>query len=103
MKRAPSIAATRIAGTELAYTAHTRMGIMVTLPAAATRLLRRIRGLVMRSHLACLLAAALIPFPAAFRGCDYPGPGAINIPDSPGTCPDFANLALGRLFVMALP
>jgi hypothetical protein len=81
----------------------TLMAMMIAMPAAANRRLARVAALLLGSQLAGLVAAALMSFPAAFRGCDYTGPGAIIIADSPGTCPDFADLDFGRLFVLAIP
>jgi hypothetical protein len=81
----------------------TLMAMMIAMPAAANRRLARLATLLLGSQLLGLVAAALISFPAAFRGCDYTGPGAIIIADSPGSCPDFADLDFGRLFFMAIP
>jgi len=81
----------------------TLMAMIIATPAAANRRLARVAALLLGSQLVGLVAAALISFPAAFRGCDYTGPGAIIIADSPGTCPDFADLDFGRLFAMAIP
>ena len=77
--------------------------VMVTQPTAARPTLARVAALLLGAQVAVLIAAGLISFPAAFRGCDYTGPGAIIVADSPGTCPDFADLDFGRLFAMAIP
>jgi hypothetical protein len=79
------------------------LALMVTTPAAANPRLARVAALLVAAQVVGLVAAALISFPAAFRGCDYSGPGAIVIADSPGTCADFADLDFGRLFAMAIP
>jgi hypothetical protein len=81
----------------------TLLAMMIATPAAANRRLARVAALLLGSQLVGLVSAALICFPAAFRGCDYTGPGAIIIADSPGTCPDFADLDFDRLFAMAIP
>jgi hypothetical protein len=81
----------------------TLLAMMITMPAAANRRPARVAAFLLGAQLVALLAAALISFPAAFRGCDYTGPDAIIIADSPGTCPDFAELDFGRLFAMAIP
>ncbi len=81
----------------------TLLAIMAATPAARNPRPARVAALLLGAQLAGLIAAALISFPAAFRGCDYTGPGAIVIADFPGTCPDFADLDFGRLFAMAIP
>jgi hypothetical protein len=83
--------------------AFTLLAMMITTPAAANLRVARVATLLLGSQLVALVAAALISFPAAFHGCDYTGPGGVIIPDSPGSCPDFANLDFGRLFVMGIP
>jgi hypothetical protein len=81
----------------------TLLALMATRPAGANPRVARVAALLLGAQLVGLVAATLMSFPAAFRGCDYSGPGAIVIADSPGTCPDFADLDFGRLFVMAIP
>src|SRR5256885_9751627 len=76
---------------------------MAATPAASNPRPARVAALRLGAQLAGLIAAALISCPAAFRGCDYSGPGAIIIANYPGTCPDFADLDFGRLFAMAIP
>lgn len=83
--------------------AFTLLAMMVTRPAAAGRRIARVAALLLGAQLVALIAAALISFPAAFHGCDYTGPGGVIIPDFPGSCPDFANLDFGRLFVLGIP
>jgi len=77
--------------------------MMITAPMEANLRGARVAALLLGSQLVGHVAAALISFPAAFRGCDYTGPGAIIVGDSPGSCPDFANLDFGRLFVLGIP
>jgi hypothetical protein len=74
--------------------------MMITTPATINRRMARVAALLLGSQLVALIAAALISFPLAFHGCDYPG---IIVADAPGTCPDFANLDFGRLFALAIP
>jgi hypothetical protein len=81
----------------------TLLAMMLATPAAVKRRATRIAALLLGTQLGGFVAAALVSFPAAFRGCDYTGPGAVIIADSPGTCPDFANLDFGQLFAMAIP
>ena len=81
----------------------TLLAIMATTPAAANPRSARVAALLLGTQLAVVISAGLIAFPAAFRGCDYTGPGAVIVGDSPGTCPDFANLDFGILFAMAIP
>jgi len=81
----------------------TLLVMIIGAPAAVKRRAARIAALLLSTQLVGLVAAALISFPAAFRGCDYTGPGAVIVGDSPGTCPDFANLDFGILFAMAIP
>jgi hypothetical protein len=81
----------------------TLLAVMAATPAAANPRSARVAALLLGTQLAAVISAGLIAFPAAFRGCDYAGPGAIIIPDSPGSCPDFADLDFGRLFAMAIP
>jgi hypothetical protein len=81
----------------------TLLALMVTTAAGANRRVARIAALLLAAQAVGLVAAALTSFPAAFRGCDYSGPGAIVIANFPGTCPDFADLDFGRLFAMAIP
>jgi hypothetical protein len=81
----------------------TLLAVMAATPAAANPRSVRVAALLLGMQLVAVISAGLIAFPAAFRGCDYTGPGAIIIADSPGTCPDFADLDFGRLFVMAIP
>jgi hypothetical protein len=76
------------------------LAIMITTPATANFRIARVAALLLGSQLVALIAAALISFPLAFHGCDYPG---IIVADAPGTCPDYANLDFGRLFVLAVP
>jgi len=81
----------------------TLLVIIIRTPAAANGPAARIAALLLSTQLVGFVVAALISFPAAFRGCDYTGPGAVIVGDSPGTCPDFANLDFGILFATAIP
>jgi hypothetical protein len=81
----------------------TLLVMIIGTPVAAKRRAARIAALLLSIQLVGLVSTALISFPAAFRGCDYTGPGAVVVGDSPGTCPDFANLDFGILFAMAIP
>lgn len=81
----------------------TLLALLVTTPAGAKPRVARVAALLLAAQVVGLVVAALVSFPAAFRGCDYSGPGAIVIADFPGTCPDFADLDFGRLFAMAIP
>src|SRR5207247_2263598 len=81
----------------------TLLAVMAATPAAANPRSARVAALLLGAQLAGVITAAFMSFPAAFRGCDYTGPGAVIIADSPGTCPDFADLDFGRLFAMAIP
>jgi len=78
----------------------TLLALMITAPAAANLRIARVASLLLGSQLVALVAAALISFPLAFHGCDWPG---FIVADAPGTCPDFANLDFGRLFLLAIP
>ena len=79
----------------------TLLALMITAQAAAANLrIARVAALLLGSQLVALVAAALISFPLAFHGCDWPG---FIVADAPGTCPDFANLDFGRLFVLGIP
>src|SRR5712692_2055492 len=79
----------------------TLLVMTIRTPAAVKRRAARIAALLLSTQLVGSVAAMLISFPAAFRGCDYTGPGAVIVGDAPGTCPDFANLDFGILFAMA--
>jgi hypothetical protein len=81
----------------------TLLAVMAATPGAANARPARVAALLLFTQLAAVISAGLIAFPAAFRGCDYTGPGAIIIPADPGSCPDFADLDFGRLFAMAIP
>jgi len=81
----------------------TLLVVMITTVTTPNFRFARVAALLLGGQLVALVSAALMSFPAAFRGCDYTGPGAIIVGDSPGSCPDFANLDFGRLFVLAIP
>src|SRR6266576_5934411 len=78
----------------------TLLAIMAATPAARNPRPARVAALLLGAQLAGLIAAALISFPAAFRGCDYSGPGAY-LSDGAPACASFADLDFFRLFAMA--
>ncbi len=80
----------------------TLLAIMTRSPVAANPRPARVAALLLGAQLAGLIATALISFPAAFRGCDYGGPGAY-LSDGAPACASFADLDFFRLFAMAFP
>jgi hypothetical protein len=78
------------------------LAIMITTPVRPNRRIASVAALMLGAQLVGLVAGALIAFPAAFRGCDYSGPGAY-LSDGTPACASFADLDFFRLFAMAVP
>jgi hypothetical protein len=78
------------------------LAMMITTPVRPNRQIASVTALMLGAQLVGLVAGVLISFPAAFRGCDYSGPGAY-LSDGAPACASFADLDFFRLFAMAVP